>query len=161
MVVSTPSPEALGQCPACGLGLPSYARFCARCGTPQPHPTGRAPVRTPAYAGWLLILFWVGTALALLIAVVYTSIAVSPGIAQAPGLDQSQVRLSALVVAVLAAGLFAVQLIASVGLTQGRAWARTPATIASVGWALTCLGLPVAVFALMALWRGRNAERAR
>ena len=152
-----PAPDALGLCPACGMELPAYARFCARCGTPQPHPAGRAPVRRAQYAPWLVILFWIGTAFALLIAVVYTSLAVSPGIAQAPGLDESQIRLSALVAATVGAAQFAIQLIASVGLTRAREWARVPATIASVGWALTCVGLPVAVVALMALWRGGRA----
>jgi hypothetical protein len=115
---------------------------------------GHAPVRDPAYPAWLQVLFWVGTVIALLVAVVYASLAVSPGIAQAPGLDPTQVRLSALVLASLAAALFAVQVVAAVGLVRGRAWARTPATISCIGWALTCVGLPVAVFALAALWRG-------
>src|SRR5579859_1412705 len=156
MVPAPTAPDALGQCPACGLELPSYARFCARCGTPQPHPVGHAPVRLPAYAMWLKWLFLAGTLVALLVAIVYTSVAVSPTITQAPGLDPTQVRLSALVLAGLAAALFAVQLVAAVGLVRGRAWARTPATIACIGWALTCIGLPVAVFALTALWRGRT-----
>jgi hypothetical protein len=103
------------------------------------------------------VLFWVGTVVALLVAVVYASLAVSPTIAQAPGLDPTQVRLSAMILAALAAALFAVQVVAAVGLVRGRAWARTPGTIACIGWALTCVGLPVAVFALAGLWRGGRA----
>ena len=158
-MTATEAADALGRCPACGLELPSYARFCARCGTPQPHPAGRAPAPAPIYPAWLPVVFWVGTVLALVVAVVYTSLAVSPSIAQTQGLDPTQVRTSALVFAVLAAALFAVQVVAAVGLTRGRAWARTPATIACIGWALTCVGLPVAAVVLMALWRGGTGPR--
>ena len=101
----------------------------------------------------MVALFWAGAGLTLLVAIVYASILAAPGTAPAPGLDPAQVRGGALVAAALAAGLFAIQVIAAVGLTAGRAWARTPATLACVGWALTCVGLPVSILVLARLWR--------
>ena len=148
------------NCPACGLQLPPYARFCARCGTPQPNPVGSPPRRvTRRQPAWLLVLFWAGAVLSLLVAVLYAAIAVTPEAAVTPGLDPAQVGQTALIAAVLAAALFGVQVVAAVGLTAGRDWARVVATVACVGWALTCIGLPVAAVVLARLWRGGAADR--
>ena len=148
-------------CPACGLELPPYARFCARCGTPQPHPVGAppAPHRQPRPPTWLLVLFWVGAVLTLLVAALYTAIAVTPGAASAPGLDPAQVGQTALVAAAAAAALFGLQVVAAIGLTAGREWGRVVATLACVGWALTCIGLPVAALVLARLWRSGPTAR--
>lgn len=100
-----------------------------------------------------MLLFWIGGVLTLLIALVYTAILVTPQVPVPQGMDPAQVRSLALGVALGAAALFAVQVVAAVGLTLGRPWARTPATIACIGWALTCAGLPVAVLALTRIWR--------
>src|SRR5205807_1952244 len=43
-------------CPACGLALPAYARFCARCGSPLAAASRRAEL-APV---WVQALLWVG-----------------------------------------------------------------------------------------------------
>lgn len=96
-----------------------------------------------------------GTAVALVLAAVYASIAATPDLPNM-GADPGQVRASALLIAGWAAALFAAQLLAAVGLLRRREWAMVPATLACVGWALTCVGLPVAVAVLAGLWRGRR-----
>lgn len=141
------------RCPACGLELPNYARFCARCGTPQHAPAAPPPPAGPGRLapGWLIAVFWAGAALSLLITAAYAAIAVSPALAGLAG-DPGRVRASALVIAVWSAALFGAQSVAATGLLRRREWAMVPATLACVGWALTCIGLPVAVFVLAALW---------
>jgi hypothetical protein len=159
---SATTSDETAACPACGLELPLYARFCARCGTPQPArakavpapPAGYLPpTRAPALAPlWVIVLFWVGAASSLALAAVYASIAASPRLPDLQA-DPSQVRTSAILIAVWAAALFGAQIVAAYGLTRRRPWALVPATLACVGWALTCIGLPVAVFVLAGLWR--------
>ena len=39
-----------------------------------------------------------------------------------------------------------------------RAWGRMAATLACVVWALTCVGLPIALLGLNALWRAPAAD---
>jgi hypothetical protein len=154
--LSSPAAET-SACPACGLALPAYARFCARCGTPQPHPVGQPPRRAAhGYPTWLTALLAGGAGLALLVAAIYAGIAAAPGLPPgAPaGLDETQLRLTSLVIAVVALAFFALQLVAVVGLARGRQWAQMPATLACVVWALTCIGLPLALLGLNALWRG-------
>ncbi len=146
---------ALVRCSACGLELPAYARFCAGCGTPQPHPVGSPPdpQRDVRYPAWLVALFWVGSGLALVIAALYAAVAVTPSLSQGSGLDMASVRPTAIVAATVSAALFALQSVSAVGLTRQREWARVPATLACVGWALTCVGLLIAIPALLTLWR--------
>jgi|SRR2546421_1752085 len=153
---SSPAAET-AACPACGLALPVYARFCARCGTPQPHPLGQPPRRGgQRYPTWLTALLAAGSGLAFLVAALYIGIAAVPGLpAGAPaGLDEAQLRLTSLAIGLLAVAFFVLQLVAVVGLARGRAWAQMPATLACVVWALTCVGLPLALLGLNALWRG-------
>ncbi|HEX6349887.1 MAG TPA: hypothetical protein VF160_10925 [Candidatus Dormibacteraeota bacterium] len=156
---SSPAAAELAACPACGLLLPAYARFCARCGTPQPHPVGRPPLPGRLrYPVWLIALLAGGAALALLVASVYGGVAVSPAsISGVPtNMDSGQLRLTALGIAAAAAAFFALQAVAVVGLVRGRAWARVPATLACVAWTLTCIGAPLALLGLNALWRPGN-----
>ena len=153
---SSPAPETVA-CPACGLALPVYARFCARCGSPQPHPVGRPPGRgAHRYPTWLTALLAAGSGLAFLVAALYIGIAAVPGLPAGapPGLDETQLRLTSLAIGLLAVAFFALQLVAVVGLARGRSWAQMPATLACVVWALTCVGLPLALLGLNALWRG-------
>jgi hypothetical protein len=139
-------------CPACGLRLPEFARFCARCGKRLPFTRGQvAPV-------WVLILFWLGTAAALAVTLAYTVAVAAPNLA-GQGIDPGQLRAVAGVVAVVAGCLFVAQLITSIGLTLGRSWAKGMATLVCVAWALTCVGLPLAVFALSAIWRPLKPAR--
>jgi len=134
------------SCPACGLSLPEFARFCARCGRRLP------PLRGGVPPTWVLVLFWLGTVACLAIALAYTLVLLIPDL-PAEGVDPGQLRSVAGIVAAAAASLFVAQLIPSVGLTLGRSWARAMATLICVAWALTCLGLPLSVLALNAIWR--------
>ncbi|HEX6547612.1 MAG TPA: hypothetical protein VF134_02590 [Candidatus Dormibacteraeota bacterium] len=96
------------------------------------------------------MMFWVGAGLALIGAITYGVIAAGP---LATGPSSVQLRFTALAFAVAGAVLFGLQAVAAVGLMRGRAWAMTPATIACIAWALTCIGLPVALLVLSGLWR--------
>ena len=89
-------------------------------------------------------------------AALYIGIAAVPGLPAGapPGLDETQLRLTSLAIGLLAVAFFALQLVAVVGLARGRSWAQMPATLACVVWALTCVGLPLALLGLNALWRG-------
>jgi hypothetical protein len=57
------------------------------------------------------------------------------------------------VAALVAAACFGLQVTAVVGLARDRAWGQMAATLACVVWALTCIGLPIALLGLNALWR--------
>jgi hypothetical protein len=139
--------QRLITCPACGLPLPEFARFCARCGKRLPFTRGQLPPL------WVLVLFWLGTAATLVITLVYGTLVTDPNLAVQTVADPGQVRQVAGVVAVVAGCLFVPQLVTSIGLTLGRSWAKGMATLVCVAWALTCVGLPVSVFALSAIWR--------
>jgi hypothetical protein len=135
-------------CPACGLELPAQARFCARCGAPQPPPR-------PAVETWVLVLFGAGVVLTAVVAVLYAAIAMDPTAASS-GLDAATVRTGSTVLAVVLGILCVVQSVAIAGLVRGRAWGRIAATLACVLWSATCIGLPVAAFVLSSLWRRRS-----
>jgi predicted nucleic acid-binding Zn ribbon protein len=144
-------PELI-TCASCGLALPEFARFCAHCGKRLPATRRRAsPV-------WVLILFWLGTVAALAVSLAYTLAVVIPDL-PARGVDPRQLRAVAGAVAVVAGCMFIAQLITSVGLTLGRSWAKGWATLVCVAWALTCIGLPLAVLALNAIWRPLKPAR--
>jgi hypothetical protein len=140
----------LVTCPSCGLRLPQFARFCARCGQRLPS------ARSQAAPVWILIVFWLGTALLLLVAVAYAIAAVTPNLPP-EGVDPNQLRLAASAIALVAGALFVVQLVASLGLTLGQPWARAMATVVCVLWALTCVGLLLAIPVLSTIWRSRRA----
>jgi hypothetical protein len=139
-------------CPSCGLALPDFARFCARCGKRLPLMRGQVPPT------WVLVLFWLGTAGTLVISLVYTLALLIPDL-PAHGVDSRQLRAAAGVVAAVAGCLFVAQLVTSVGLTRGRSWAKGWATLVCVAWALTCIGLPLSVLALNAIWRPLRPAR--
>lgn len=145
---------SLVVCPRCGMPLPPHARFCAHCGSPQ---LGAVPAPTESQrpAGWVLVLFWTGAAGLLLVGVVYGVLAAAPDVAGQEA-DAARVRIAALVIALTAGALFVAQLVAAIGLTGGWPWARVVATLVSVAWCLSCLGIPVAVLALNAIWRPRQ-----
>jgi hypothetical protein len=146
-------------CPSCGLVLPPVARFCARCGTrlvPEAAaaPDGMAPV-------WLLALLWVASAGLLSVAAFYGAIAV--GLIQPsqidPTADTAQVQPTSALVAACAGSLCVAHGAAAIGLMGKRPWARTFATLVCVVWALTCVGLPLGLLGIGALWRPRRAAR--
>lgn len=135
------------------------ARFCARCGTrlvPEAAapPDGMAPV-------WLLVLLWLGSAGLLSVAAFYGTLAA--GLVQPnqidPTVDTSQLQPTSAVVALCAASLSAAHGAAAIGLMGKRSWARTFATLVCVVWALTCVGLPLGLLGISALWRPRRAVR--
>jgi hypothetical protein len=138
-------------CPQCGLQLPSYARFCARCGTRLP--------ATRAFGGsqiWILVLFGFGAAIGALVALIYAVIAVTPDL-PASGLDPTRVRATAIALTLVGVAVCVLQLATIVGLALGREWGRTLATVACVAWGLTCIGLPVSVAVLSTLWARKKA----
>jgi hypothetical protein len=106
---------------------------------------------------WVIVLFALGVVVAALIAIVYTAIALMPGLTAPAGVDPDRLRLSAVVLAIVGSLLSALQLVALVGLALGRDWGRVLATIACVAWALTCIGLPVSLLVISSLWARRNA----
>ena len=144
-------------CPRCGLALPPVARFCARCGAPLA--AAGAVVRPAGAPVWLLVLLWLGAAGLLWVAAVYVVIAaglVPREAMAAAGGDAASVQGAAALVAACAASLCLAHLAAALGLMSGRAWARTLATMVCVVWALTCVGLPVGLLGINALWRPRR-----
>jgi hypothetical protein len=141
------------------MDLPGHARFCARCGVRQPGARLAAPA-APRPGLWVLVLFWIGTAAVLGIALVYGVAAAFPDLAAQESGDASRVRVAATVVALCAGSLFLGQLLATIGLTAGWPWARPLATLVCVVWALTCVGLPVALLALNSIWKGRRRPAA-
>jgi hypothetical protein len=132
-------------CRVCGLELPSYARFCARCGTRQ------AAARREVEA-WVFVVFGLGVALSAIVSVLYAVVAIDPAGASTT-LDPAVVRTGSAVLAVSLGILCALQIAAIVGLVRGREWGRVLATIACVAWSITCVGLPVAVLVLNSIWR--------
>jgi hypothetical protein len=107
---------------------------------------------------WLLVLLWLGAAVLLWIATLYAVIAVgviSPG-TLGPSVDPAQVRPLSAVLAAGAGSLGAAHAVAALGLMGDRVWARTFATLVCVVWALSCVGLPVGMLGIAALWRPRR-----
>ena len=140
-------------CPACGLALPQYARFCARCGTRLPgvRTLGERPVSVGA-----LVLLALGTVVAAVFAVAYAVIFADPQLSAAEAgskLDSGQLRAVSGLVAVSATVMVFLQIGAIVGIARGRDWARILGTLAAAGWALTCIGLPLAALLLHLIWR--------
>src|SRR5207253_6471227 len=118
----------------CGLELPAHARFCARCGVPQPGARPRSAPRAPRPPTWVLVLFWLGAAAVLGVALVYGVAAAYPDLAAQPGQGSGNLRVAATVVTLCAGSLFAGQLLAVIGLTVGWPWARPLATLVCVAW---------------------------
>lgn len=137
-------------CPACGLALPAYARFCARCGSPL----AAAPRRAELAPVWVQALLWVGAGALLWVAATYGALAaglVPAGAVSAA--DLAAARGPSALVAAAALSLCLAHLAAAIGLLTGRAWARPFTTMVCVVWALTCVGLPVGLLAVNAMWR--------
>ena len=134
-------------CRVCGLELPAYARFCARCGTQQPAPKRDVDV-------WVLAVFGLGIAVSATIAVLYAAIAYDP-IRASSGLDPATLRAGSAILSATMGVLCIVQAVAVSGLVRGRDWGRVVATIACVMWSITCVGIPIAVLVLNSIWRKR------
>jgi hypothetical protein len=140
------------KCRVCGLELPSYARFCARCGTPQ------SPPRREVEA-WVFVVFGLGVAVTAVVGVIYAVIAIDPAGASS-AIDPGVVRTGSIALAAVLGVLCVLQCAAIVGLIRGQEWGRVVATIVCVAWSLTCIGLPVAALILNSIWR-RKPQPAR
>ena len=136
------------RCRVCGLELPSFAHFCARCGSPLAD-----VVRGPRGAAWLLVLMGLVAPLATAAAAVYGIVAIDPATPATGGLDPGSVRSLSAALAIGLLGLAVLHGAAFIGLWRDREWGRVAATIACVLWALTCIGLPLALLALNAIWK--------
>jgi len=134
----------------CGLDLPVHARFCARCGSPQAAPR-------PTVDTWVMVIFGLGVVVSALVAILYSAIALYPS-AASTSLDPATLRAGSVILASALGILCLLQSAAIVGLIRGREWGRVVATGACVIWSLTCIGVPVAVLVLMALWRARSTS---
>ena len=93
------------------------------------------------------------------LAALYTVLARTPTLPAQSG-DVGQLRLAATVFALCFASLFVGHVLAAVGLTVGWSWARLLATLVCVVWCLTCVGLPIGLLVLNAIWRGRPRPAA-
>jgi hypothetical protein len=115
-------------------------------------PPGAAPV-------WLQAVLWIGAAGTFWVAVLYGIFAVGLVTPQAVGAgvgqDAASLRSAAILVAACAASLSVAHLAAAIGLLTSRPWARTFTTMVCVVWALTCIGLPIGLLGITALWRRR------
>ena len=132
-------------CPACGMILPAGARFCAQCGVPQ-----RQSARPVAV--WVVVVFGIGVVVTALVATTYSAIALFPSAASS-NLDPSTLRTGSMILGAAVGLLCILQSVAIAGLVRGREWGRAVATAACVVWSITCVGLPVAILVLNALWR--------
>jgi hypothetical protein len=103
------------------------------------------------------VLLWIGAAGLLGVAALYAILAldVVPPDSVDPGVDPGAVRSLAALVAAAAASLAAGHAAAAFGLTTSRPWGRVIATMVCVVWALTCVGLPVGLLGVSAMWRSR------
>ena len=101
-----------------------------------------------------MLVFWIGSVVPLLIAIIYAVIAVDPTAdGGASGLSTGDVQRSAVFLAACATILLVLQLAAAAALTAGQPWGRMLASVVCALWMLTCVGIPVAILALSALWR--------
>lgn len=137
--------------------LPAHARFCARCGArvqagAPSGPAAPAPI-------WVHVLLWLGAGGLFWIAVTYAAFAAGliPQASLGGAADTGSLRGTAAVIAAGAVSLAAAHAVAALGLMANRGWSRTFATLVCVVWALTCVGLPLGLLAINAMWRSRSA----
>src|SRR5215471_4074878 len=138
-------------CPSCGLALPAYARCCTRLRADAP------PASTPRESApvWLQVLLWVGAGGLFWIAVSYLALAAGwiPAASIGSGVDVGAFRGTASLIAAGAGSLAVAHAVAAIGLAAHRPWSRTFTTLVCVVWALSCVGLPVGLLGISALWR--------
>ena len=147
------------RCPSCSLELPSHARYCARCGSALERRPGAGDAPTWVFVV-LLVAFGIGAGVAALLALAYTLLLVDPTLAagSSVGIRPSQLGAAALAIAALLMVLL--QAAAVAGLVRGREWGKVVGTVACVGWALTCVGVPFSLLVVFLLWwrpRSRTA----
>ena len=105
------------------------------------------------------MLLWLGAGALFWIAVTYLALAAGwiPPASIGAGVDVGALRGAASVFAVCAGSLAVAHAVAAIGLARNRPWSRTFATLVCVVWALTCVGFPVGLLGINALWRSRAA----
>ncbi|HKF16316.1 MAG TPA: hypothetical protein VKF14_03825 [Candidatus Dormibacteraeota bacterium] len=108
---------------------------------------------------WLQVLLWLGAGALFWIAVTYLALAAGwiPPASIGTGVDVGALRGAASLFAVCAGSLAVAHAVAAIGLARNRPWSRTLATMVCVVWALTCVGVPVGLLGINALWRSRPA----
>jgi hypothetical protein len=140
-------------CPRCGQELPERARFCARCGARLAAGARGGAGRVPPT--WLIVLFWVGSLVPLVLVLVYlvTWIAPDPGLARAAGSTPDQLQSTAAIVTVYFGLVLLLQCAGAWALTYGREWGRVLASLVCALWMVTCVGIPLAILGLVGIWR--------
>jgi len=167
-------------CPRCGGQLPPQARFCAHCGAPLgtegaapaqfwPAPARPAPVSEASASRrevrlWVTILYWIGAALSFGVAALYAAGLALPGAldqaASAQKTDPGQLRLAVIFVVMYFAALCLSHVVAAIGLTLRKPWAKVVATLAAALWVFTCVGVPVVAVVIFFLWRPVSPSRS-
>lgn len=140
-------------CSRCGQELPERAGYCARCGAPQAARMDGRDGRMPPT--WLILLFWVGCLVPLVLVLVYlvTWIAPDPELAKAAGSTPDQLQVTAAAVTLFFAVVLLLQGAGAWALTSGRSWGRVLGSVVCALWMLTCIGIPVSVLGLIGIWR--------
>lgn len=115
-------------------------------------------IRVETAPVWLQVLLWLGAGGLASIAATYLALAVGliPIDALGSGADVTALRGSASVIAAVAGALAIAHAVAAFGLATRRRWARMFTTVVCGLWLLTCIGLPVGLLAIGALWRSRS-----
>ena len=105
------------------------------------------------------MLLWLGAGALFWIAVTYLALAAGwiPPASIGNGIDVGALRGAASLFAVCAGSLAVAHAVAAIGLARNRPWSRTFGTLVCGVWLLTCVGLPVGLLGINALWRSRPA----
>jgi hypothetical protein len=141
-------------CPRCGLELPERARYCARCGIRQPGGAAGSPGSRRQPSIWLVLLFWAGCLLPLVLVLAYmvSWIAPDPALAGSWGITPDQFQMTSAALTIFFFLVLLLQVTAAWGLTASRSWGRVMGTVVCALWMLTCVGIPISVAALVAIW---------
>ncbi|WP_338176402.1 hypothetical protein [Candidatus Dormiibacter inghamiae] len=111
---------------------------------------------------WITVLYWLGAGLSMALCLLYAIGLVLPDTlnqaAAAQKIDSGALRQVVSLVVVYLGLLSLCHLVAAIGLTLGKRWAKPVATVAAVLWSLTCVALPVAAVVIFYLWRPLSAS---
>ncbi|MGI8564050.1 MAG: hypothetical protein ACR2MZ_11000 [Candidatus Dormibacter sp.] len=111
---------------------------------------------------WITVLYWLGAGLSLALCLLYAIGLVLPDTlsqaAAAQKIDSGALRQVVIFVVVYLGLLCLSHVVAAIGLTLGKRWAKPVATVAAALWSLTCVALPVAAVVIFFLWRPLSAS---
>ncbi len=111
---------------------------------------------------WITVLYWLGAGLSFALSLLYAMGLLLPDTinqaAAAQKIDSGALRQVVIYVVVYLGLLCLSQLVAAIGLTLGKRWAKAVATVAAALWSLTCVAVPVAAVVIFFLWRPLNAS---